>query len=102
MTTKKKWTKEEENILSQAVKANPQNLCKAFKEAAEKLDRTEGAIKLRWYTKTKHNSICFITISQEKKIKNGKTYNPDSKHINSPTSSNKTLWVKLKALLGWK
>lgn len=41
-------------------------------------------------------------ISQGKEFKNGKNYVPDCGHINPPTTSNKTLWEKLKALLGWK
>lgn len=102
MSTKKKWTKEEEEILVQAVKANPHNLSKTFREVAEKLGRTEVAVRLQWYTKIKSRSICFVTVSQGKKFKNGKNYVPECGHINSPTPSNKTLWEKLKALLEWK
>ena len=74
MSTKKKWTEEEEEILVQAVKANPHNLSKTFREIAEKLDRTEVAVKIQWYTKTRSRSICFVTVSQGKKFKNGKNY----------------------------
>lgn len=102
MSTRRKWTKEEEEILVQAVKANPHNLCKAFREAAERLHRTKSAVKIQWYTKTRVNSFCFVTVSQDKEFKNGKNYVPDCGHINSPAPSNKTLWEKLKALLGWK
>lgn len=102
MNTKKKWTKEEEEILVQAVKANPHNLSKTFREVAKKLGRTEVAVNLQWYTKIRSRSICFVTVSQGKKFKNGKNYVPECGHINSPTPSNKTLWEKLKALLEWK
>lgn len=102
MSTKKRWTKEEEKILVQAVKANPHNLSKAFREVAEKLGRTERAISGQWYTKTRVNSLCFVTVSQGKEFKNGKNYVPDCGHVNSPTPSSKTLWEKLKVLLGWK
>lgn len=102
MSTKKRWTKEEEEILVQAVKANPHNLSKAFREVAEKLGRTETAVNIQWYTKIRSRSICFVTVSQDKKFKNGKNYVPECGHINSPTPSNKTLWEKLKALLEWK
>lgn len=44
MTTRKRWTKEEEEILVQAVKANPHNLSKAFREVAEKLGRVDMSI----------------------------------------------------------
>lgn len=102
MTTKKKWTKEEEEILVQAVKANPHNLSKAFREVAEKLGKTESAVSKQWYNNTRVNSVCFVIVSQGKKFKNGKNYVPNCGHVKSPTSSNKTLWKKLKALLGWK
>ena len=102
MSTKKRWTEEEEKILVQAVKANPHNLSKAFREVAKKLGRTEGAVNIQWYTKIRSRSICFVTVSQGKKFKNGKNYVPECGHINSPTPSNKTLWEKLKALLEWK
>lgn len=102
MITRKRWTKEEEEILVQAVKANPHNLSKAFREVAAQLDRTEAAVSRQWYTKTRLNSICFVTVSQGTEFKNGKNYVPMSGHTNTPSASNKTLWGKLKALLGWK
>jgi hypothetical protein len=102
MSTRRKWTKEEEVILVQAVKANPHNLSKAFREVAEKLDRTDRAVSHQWYNKTRINSVCFITVSQNKKLKNGKNYVPNCRHNNPPTTSNKTLWEKLKTLLKWK
>lgn len=102
MSIKRKWTKREEEILVQAVKANPHNLSRAFRIAAIKLDRTAGAVKIQWYTKTRTNSFCFVTISQDKEFKNGKNYVPMSRHTKTPNVSNKTLWEKLKALLGWR
>lgn len=92
---------EEEEIIVKAIKANPHNLSEAFREAAKKLGRTENAVSYRWYTKTRLNSVCFITVSQSKEFKNGKNYIPNSGHINSPTSLSKTLWEKIKTLLGF-
>jgi aspartyl aminopeptidase len=102
MKRKNGWTKEEEEILVQAIKANPQNLREAFREVAIKLDRSVDAVKQRWYTKTRLTSVCFITVSQETKFKNGKHFVPNSGHVNSPDTSNKPLWARIKALLGWK
>ncbi|MBQ1930500.1 MAG: SANT/Myb domain-containing protein [Bacteroidales bacterium] len=102
MSTRKRWTKEEEEILGQAIKANPHNLSKAFREVAGQLGRTEEAVSRQWYTKTRINSICFVTVSQGKELKNGKNYVPMSGHTKTPSASNKTLWEKLKALLGWR
>ena len=36
MANNKKWTKEEEEILVQAIQANPHNISEAIKEAIEK------------------------------------------------------------------
>ena len=102
MSTKKRWTEEEEKIKVKAMKANQHKITKTFRKVAKKLGRTEAAVSIQWYTKTRNSSVCFVTISQGKKFKNGKNYVPNCKHINSPTPSNKTLWEKLKALLEWK
>ena len=98
MSTKRRWTKEEEEILVQAVKANPHNLAKAFKEAAEKIGRTEESVKFRWYDKVKKASLCFVTISPNKQLKNGKNYNSELGHTNTPTKTSKTLWERIKTL----
>jgi hypothetical protein len=101
MSTKRKWTKEEEEILVQAVKANPHNLAKAFREAAEQLGRTEGSVEIRWYGKLKKTSLCFVTISSNKQLKNGKNYDSELGHTNTPTKTSKTLWGKIKTLFNW-
>ena len=46
MATKKRWTDEENNILVQAITANPHNIQEACKYAATKLDRTSKACEL--------------------------------------------------------
>ena len=97
MTTKKRWTKEEEEILVQAVKANPHNLEEAFRKVAKQTGRTAKAIHHRWYRKMKHNSRCFITISSEKQMINGKNYT--SRNSSSPVTTIKILWEKLKNLI---
>lgn len=97
MTAKKRWTKEEEEILVQAVKANPHNLEEAFRKVAKETDRTTLAIRDKWYRKIKHNSKCFITISSEKQMINGKNYT--SRNSSSPVATIKTLWEKLKNLI---
>lgn len=101
MSTKRKWTKEEEEILVQAVKANPHNLSKVFREVAEQLGRTEGSVGIRWYGKLKKDSLCFVTISSNNQLKNGKNYDAELGHTNTPTKTSKTLWEKIKTLFNW-
>ena len=100
MTVKKRWTKEEEEILVQAVKANPHNLEEAFRQVSKEVNRTVEAIRNKWYRKMKHTSKCFITISSEKQMINGKNYT--SGNSSSPVTTIKALWEKLKTLLGQK
>lgn len=50
MATKKRWTDEENNILVQAITANPHNIKEACKYAAIKLEgRTSSACYKHWY-----------------------------------------------------
>lgn len=97
MTTRKRWTKEEEEILVQAVKANPHNLAEAFRKVAKEIGRTTQTVHHRWYAKMRHTSKCFITISSEKQMINGKNYT--SRNSSSPVTTIKTLWEKLKNLI---
>lgn len=99
MSKNRRWTKEEEETLVQAVKANPQNLSLAFKLVAKSLNRTPNAVQFKWYDKVKKDSICFVTISQSKKLKNGKVSTQQSK--NTPLKSTKSIWIKIKKLLGF-
>lgn len=102
MSTKRKWTKEEEELLVKTVKANFHNLAEAFRKVSEQTGRSKDAVCHHWYYKTRLNSTCFIAISKDNKMHNGKNYVPDCGHNTSPTTSNKTLWGKIKALLGYK
>ena len=97
MATKKRWTKEEEEILVQAVKANPHNLAEAFRQVSIKLDKNVPAVAHKWYRNVRYNSNCFITISPKKQMVNGKNYT--SGNSNSPVATIKTLWEKLKNLI---
>lgn len=57
--SRKRWTKEEDNILVQAIKANPHNIKEACKYVATKLEgRTSNACYKQWYKiKALANSI---------------------------------------------
>lgn len=95
---KSRWTEEENNILIQAVQANPHNLQEAFRQAETQLNRTKEAIAYRWYYKLKRESICFVTVSSKKKLKNGKLQFKENH--SKPTNNNALIWNKIKRLLG--
>ena len=76
MSTRKKWTQQEDERLLRQVKAFPQNLAKCFLIVSEEIDRTQGAVANHWYTKLSKDpeALCFFTASQchiSKNRKNG-------------------------------
>lgn len=103
----KKWTAEEDNMLVQAVKENPDNLSRGFREVAEKTGRTVGAISFRWYVhlsnpESKHyvGSRCFINMGEKKKYPNRKNY-VEGYSNQKPEKSTKTIWRKFLRILGF-
>lgn len=68
--TRTKWTKEEDEILVQAIEANPHNKAKAFREAAEKVNHSEKCCSSRWYKVLSNKRITMesrnITLTLEK------------------------------------
>lgn len=65
-TVKRRWTKEEEEILVQAVKANPNNLQKVFREVAYVIERAAASVSSRYYLKLKESIADIPRVTQEK------------------------------------
>ena len=102
MTTRKRWTKEEEEILVQAIEATPHNIMDAFKHASAKLNRTVNACSIHWYkviapadNPTKMG-ITFIGVSSRTIYKNRKNSG------NISVGPEKNLWIKIKKFIGLK
>lgn len=104
MATKKRWTDEENNILVQAITANPHNIKEACKYAATKLEgRTPKACELHWYqsiapaNNTTKLGVSFLAIGSKTIYKNRKNSG------NSTIQPEKnTLWAKIKKLIRLK
>ena len=104
MVTKRRWTDEENNILVQAITANPHDIKEACKYAATKLKgRTPKACELHWYqviapanNPTKFG-VSFLAVDP-------KTIYKDRKNSgNSIVQTEKnTLWARIKKLIGLK
>lgn len=97
MSTRRKWTNDEEQVVISHVKANPNNLRKAFREASLELNRSVGSIDLHWYTKSKHSAAlkdrcghCFLTYG-------GKSLNINRKNVSVNTSDN-TITISMDKL----
>ena len=100
MANNKKWTKEEEKILVQAIQANPHNISEALRTASNTINRSFQACQFHWYAvlspKNKPNKIgiSFVSIGPNTIYKNRK---------NSGTSTvqpeKSTIWSRIKRLL---
>lgn len=104
MRKKVKWTKEEDEILVQAIKANPHNKAEAFREVAGKIKRSAKCCSNRWYgqlsnPESKHYVGCMFTMIGITSKLDNRTVNRPKVHI-TPTKTKKGLWAKVKALLG--
>lgn len=88
MSTKRRWTDDEEQVVISHVKANPNNLQRAFREASLELNRSVKSINIHWYKKNKHSSAlkdrcgkCFMTYGY-------KSININRKNVSINTSDN--------------
>ncbi len=75
--TFRKWTEEEDELLLQQVKNNPQNLSRCFLSVAQNIDRSQGAVANHWYqvVSKRPDTMCFFTASSKhfsRNRKNGK------------------------------
>ena len=66
MANNKKWTKEEEEILVQAIQANPHNISEALRTASATMNRSFKACQFHWYgvlsPKDKPNFVATIVL----------------------------------------
>lgn len=76
MTTRKRWTKEEETTLVQAIQANPLNIKEACRQVSLKINRTMGACLYHWYyilTSADNNAgASFLTVGPKGIVRNRK------------------------------
>ena len=104
MTTKKRWTDEENNILVQAITANPHNIKEACRYASTQLEgRTPSACVFHWYkalASAKNPTkvgITFIAIGPKTVYKNRK--NSGNTFVKPERN---TLWTKIKKFIRLK
>lgn len=109
MKERPRWTTEEDKILVQAIKANPQNKEEAFKKAAKKLNRTKAACSNRWYQtlsnpyNKKYVGCAFTLIGHRNRLNNRTQYIPTKDNqLYKPEKVKTSLWSKIKELLNLK
>lgn len=100
MANKKRWTKEEEEILVKAIQANPHNIVEALKTASATINRSFNACRFHWYEvlSPKNNptkiGVSFVSIGPNTIYKNRKN---SGGSMVQPEKS--TLWSRIKRLL---
>lgn len=102
MTTRRRWTKEEDETLVQVIKDHPHNRSEAFSIAASILDRTVGAIAFRWYNtlsnpeSPKYTGCCFTMLGEASSLINRSMVT--TKVV--PMDHKPSIWYGIKKLLG--
>ena len=100
MANNKKWTKEEEEILVQAISANPHNLSAAIRTASNTINRSFKACQLHWSIvlspKNKPNKIgiSFVSVGPNTIYKNRK-----NSGVSMVQPEKSTIWSRIKRLL---
>lgn len=102
MAERKKWTKEEDDILVQAIKANPHNKSEAFRIASKKMERNVTSCSNRWYSclsnpESKSYVGCMFTLIGHSSRLDNRTMATNNVQ---PIKTNKSLWGKIRNLLG--
>ena len=105
MEQKKKfnWTKEEDDLLEDAIRNSIYNKAKAIREVAEKLNRKEATVAYRWYSvlsnpeHKKYRGCLFTTVGYSSTMSNRSISRIDC-HI-TPIKIKKSIWARIKELL---
>lgn len=93
MTTKRRWTSEEEQVLIDQVRINPSNLARAFRNASNITGRSPHSCEQRWYGKVRHSETVFMTIGARNMSVNSKV-SDNSQPVRLP------IWRRILKLLG--
>lgn len=87
----RRWTAEEDEILSRHIDASVTNLKVCFMAVAEIVHRSPGAVASHWYTVLSKRDLHFATISKTHVAKNRKN--------GVGVASNLTIWQRFVTLL---
>lgn len=93
MTTKRRWTNEEEQVLIDQVRINPSNLSRAFRNASNITGRSPHSCEQRWYGKVRQSETVFMTIGANAMSVNSKN-SDNTQPVRLP------IWRRILNLLG--
>lgn len=95
----RKFTPEEDKMIVEAIKKNPQNIHKCFVVLAPKLNRSVDSLRVHYYSmiaKDDSNKL-FLTVSSRKKYTNYKVQRKGMKA--KPTQTTKSKWRRILDIL---
>lgn len=97
--TRNRFTLEEDKMIVEAIKKNPQNIHKCFVALAVKLNRSVNSIKCHYYNKIvkDDSNKLFLTVSSRKKYTNYKVQRKGMKA--KPTQTTKSKWRRILDIL---
>ena len=93
MTTRRRWTNEEEQVLIDQVRINSSNLARAFRNTSNITGRSPQSCRQRWYTKVRHSETVFMTIGTNAMSVNSKV-SDNTQPVSVP------IWRRILRLLG--
>ena len=95
----RKFTPEEDKMIVEAIKKNPQNISKCLVALAPKLNRSVDSLRVHYYSriaKDDSNKL-FLTVSSRKKYTNYKVQRKGMKA--KPTQTAKSKWRRILDIL---
>lgn len=87
------WSNEEEQVLVDRVRQNPNNLSRAFRATSDELGKSYYAVKQQWYNRTRHSETIFMTVGANTMIVN-------SKNSDNTQPVRLSIWRRILRLLG--
>lgn len=87
------WSNEEEQVLVDRVRQNPNNLSRAFRATSDELGKSYYAVKWQWYNRTRHSETIFMTVGAN-------TMNVNSKNGVNTQPVQLPIWRRILRLLG--
>lgn len=100
MAKNQKWTVEEEQVLTDQIKRNANNLTKAFRKASSLINRSPGACAYHWYgvmLKNPNTAVCLVTVGYKTKSINRKLVADNTSDNTEKTTA--SWWKKFLAFL---
>lgn len=97
---RKHYTKEEDKIILEMVKASPTNIKDGFRKASKKIKRSVASVRIRYYKYLREKDKVFALFSSKKKAINYKITRKGKRATSyKPGTSTQSKWKRILAIL---